>query len=102
MNAVFPGSSLHYMKVISVPRYEDFEIQRFGKNLWEFLGLGFTRENRVGAEKADCSPYLSAENIDPKWWEANGGSVEVLKKAVKEERDKRRENESVEWVERRF
>ena len=90
------------MKVISVPRYEDFEIQRFGKNHWEFLGLGFTRENRLGPEKADCSPYLSVENIDPKWWEANGGSVEGLNKAVIEEREKRRGAEGVEWIERRF
>lgn len=102
VNAVFPGSSLHYMKVISVPRYEDFEIQRFGKNPWEFLGLGFTRENRLGPEKADCSPYLSVENIDPNWWEANGGSVEGLKKAVEGERERKNENGGVTWIERRF
>jgi hypothetical protein len=102
VNAVFPGSSLHYMKLIGVPRYEDFEIQRFGKNPWEFLGLGFTIENRLGHEKADCSPYLSVENIDPKWWEANGGNVEDLKKVAKEEREKRREVEGGEWIERRF
>ena len=102
VNAVFPGSSLHYQKLIGVPRYEDFEIQRFGKNPWEFLGLGFTHENRVGVEKADCSPYLSAENIDPKWWKARGGSVEALKKAVEEEREKRSGAGGVEWIERRF
>ena len=102
VNAVFPGSSLHYQKLISVPRYEDFEIQRFGKNPWEFLGLGFTIENRVGPEKANCSPYLCAENIDPKWWKANGGNVEDLKKVAKEERERRREVEGGEWIERRF
>jgi len=32
---------------------------------WAFLGLGFTIENRT--EGADCCPYLSEENIDPKW-----------------------------------
>jgi hypothetical protein len=90
------------MKVISVPRYEDFEIQRFGKNPWEFLGLGFTRENRLGPEKADCSPYLSAENIDPKWWEASGGSVEGLKKAVEEERERKNESGGGRWIERRI
>ena len=90
------------MKVISVPRYEDFEIQRFGKNPWEFLGLGFTRENRLGPEKADCSPYLSVENIDPKWWEANGGSVEGLKKAVEGERERKNENRGVTWIERKL
>ena len=90
------------MKVISVPRYEDFEIQRFGKKPWEFLGLGFTRENRLGPEKADCSPYLSVENIDPKWWEANGGSVEGLKKAVEGERERKNENRGVTWIERKL
>lgn len=102
VNAVFPGSSLHYQKLISVPRYEDFEIQRFGKNPWEFLGLGFTIENRVGPEKANCSPYLCAENIDPKWWKANGGDVEELKKAAQEEREKRVEAEGGAWIERKF
>lgn len=102
VNAVFPGSSLHYMKLLGVPRYEDFEIQRFGKNMWAFLGLGFTVENRLGPEKADCSPYLSVENIDPKWWAANGGSVEDLKKVAKEGREKRREVEGDGWVERKF
>lgn len=64
--------------------------------------MGFTHENRVGPEQADCSPYLSAENIDPKWWKARGGSVEALKKAVEEEREKRSGAGGVEWIERRF
>jgi hypothetical protein len=90
------------MKLLGVPRYEDFEIQRFGKNPFEFLGLGFTMENRLGPEKADCSPYLSVGEIDPKWWEASGGDVEDLKKVAKEEREKRRAIEGGEWIERRF
>ena len=32
---------------------------------WEFLGLGFTMEERT--EGADKCPYLSEEAIDPKW-----------------------------------
>jgi len=102
VNAVYPGSSLHYMKLLGVPRYEDFDIQRFGKNPWEFLGLGWTVENRLGPEKADCSPYLCLDNMDPKWYEASGGNVEDLKKLVREERDRQREIEGVEWIERRL
>jgi hypothetical protein len=90
------------MKLIDVPRYEDFEIHRFGKNPWEFLGLGFTVENRLGPEKADCSPYLCVENIDSKWWEANGGNAEELKKAAKEERDRKREIQGGVGIERKF
>ena len=34
---------------------------------WEFLGLGFTMEERTA--DADRCPYLSEEAIDPKWME---------------------------------
>lgn len=93
---------MHYMKLLGVPRYEDFDIERFSKNPWEFLGLGWTVENRLGPEKADCSPYLCLENIDPKWYEACGGDVEGLRGLVREERNGQREVEGEEWIERRF
>ncbi|KAK5124053.1 hypothetical protein LTR85_002250 [Meristemomyces frigidus] len=79
VNAVWPGSSMHYQQVIECPRYEDMEIDYFDKNPWAHLGMGWTLENRVGAQGADCSPYLNINNIDPKWYEANGGDVNVLK-----------------------
>jgi len=102
VNAVYPGSSLHYMKLLGVPRYEDFDIARFSANPWEFLGLGWTVENRLGPEHADVSPYLSLGNIDPKWYEACGGDVKHLKGLAREERERDREREGVEWIERRF
>jgi len=102
VNAVYPGSSLHYMKLLGVPRYEDFDIARFSANTWEFLGLGWTVENRLGPEKADVSPYLSLGNIDPKWYGANGGDVEGLKGLARGERERVREREGREWVERKF
>ena len=61
VNAVFPGSSLHYQKLISVPRYEDFEIQRFGKNPWEFLGLGFSSSSSSSSRSA--SPVLISSSV---------------------------------------
>ncbi|PMD27582.1 flavin-binding monooxygenase-like protein [Hyaloscypha hepaticicola] len=68
VNAVFPGSSLHYCQVIEEPRYEDYNITYQNKhNPWAFLGLGFTIEERT--EGADRCPYLSEEAIDPKWME---------------------------------
>ncbi|ORY04951.1 hypothetical protein BCR34DRAFT_491184 [Clohesyomyces aquaticus] len=76
VNAVWPGSSLHYIDIISSPRYEDFEIKYQHKNPWAHLGMGYTRSN---VEKdADLSPYLQLQNIDPRWVEAVG-----LKSTVK-------------------
>lgn len=102
VNAVYPGSSLHYMKLLGVPRYEDFDIATFSKNPWEFLGLGWTAENRQGPEKADCSPYLCLENMDPRWYEVCGGDVKDLEKVARDERERLRENSREEWIERKF
>ncbi|KAK5112948.1 hypothetical protein LTR62_003770 [Meristemomyces frigidus] len=80
VNAVWPGSSMHYQQVIASPRYEDFHIEYHDKNPWAHLGMGWTVENRAGPEAADCSPYLSLNNIDPKWYEAIGGDAATLQK----------------------
>jgi hydroxyversicolorone monooxygenase len=82
VNAVWPGSSLHYMEAIKMPRYEDFEITYLGpaeKNRWAFLGLGTTRELVL---KGDVSPYINVENIDPDWMKAlkiDGERVQDIK-----------------------
>lgn len=70
VNAVWPGSSLHYIETIRTPRYEDFEIEYLGSgkdNQWAFLGMGTVQ---ALVNKEDASPYLSVENIDPDWMEA--------------------------------
>jgi hypothetical protein len=72
VNAVWPGSSLHYMDIITSPRYEDFEITYHNKNPWAFLGMGHSLKNR---DKKDWSPYLALENCDPKWQAAVGAPV---------------------------
>ena len=84
MNAVWPGSSMHYQQVIERPRYEDFDIKRFNSNPWAHLGMGWTVENRKGQQNADCSPYLNLRNIDEKWHAAIGGDVAELRKQVNE------------------
>jgi len=71
VNAIWPGSSLHYIEAIRTPRYEDFEITHLGpakQNPWAFMGMGFVRDL---IEQNDVSPYLSVDNIDPKWMRAN-------------------------------
>ncbi|KAJ5970738.1 uncharacterized protein N7479_000656 [Penicillium vulpinum] len=40
--AIWPGSSLHYMKIISEPRHEDWEYSYSYGNMWAFLGDGRT------------------------------------------------------------
>jgi len=71
VNAVWPGSSLHYMDVIETPRYEDFEISYHDKNPFAHLGMGFSMNNYNG----NFSPYLGLQHIDPKWQTAVGGPL---------------------------
>ena len=68
VNAIWPGSSLHYQQVIEQPRYEDFDLAYFDNNPWAHLGMGWTVQDRLGPKQADMCPYLSLDNIDPKWY----------------------------------
>ena len=83
MNAVWPGSSLHYIEAIRTPRYEDFDIKYLGpakQNRWDWLGMGTVRDL---VEQKDVSPYLSVDNIDPKWMAAmNINSDKVLESKI--------------------
>jgi hypothetical protein len=54
--------------VIKEPRYEDFEIKYHYKNQWAMLGMGFSVRNHT----KDFTPYLSLDQIDPKWMEMMG------------------------------
>lgn len=90
VNAVYPGSSLQYIDVVSSPRYEDFEIEYMHKNPWAALGMGYAKSNVQ--EKADLSPYLQIENIDPNWLESIGYKGPALE--IREEREKKEKIES--------
>lgn len=68
VNAIWPGSSLHYQRVIQHPRYEDFEIRYFARNPWKHLGMGWTPEDRRGPKAADLAPHLSLAGQDPQWY----------------------------------
>lgn len=100
INAVWPGSSLHYSKsckhrptflpfyslhaqhIISVlifrkvqvvinPRWEDYEISYQHDNPFASLGMGqLDLLTPEGKKGPDLSEYIQPENIDPKWVEA--------------------------------
>lgn len=67
VNAVWPGSSLHYCEMVETPRYEDYDIRYTEKaNRFAFMGLGFTR-NQV-EENGDLSPYMSRGVLEKKFY----------------------------------
>ena len=87
VNAVWPGSALHFQAVLEKPRWEDFDIkylnvsqasatrhthadERQTKNQWAFLGRGFTMAERHPG--LDLAPYLKLEYLDDRFYEANG------------------------------
>ncbi|EFQ97210.1 4-hydroxyacetophenone monooxygenase [Nannizzia gypsea CBS 118893] len=65
VNAIWPGSSEHFIELIKQPRFEDYTITYRRKNMWSFLGLGNVPANIT--EGVDRSPYLSVDEIDPRW-----------------------------------
>ncbi|KAK2039831.1 hypothetical protein LZ31DRAFT_598545 [Colletotrichum somersetense] len=55
LNSIWPGSSLHYMDTIGLPRYGDYEITYLGagkKNRFAYLGKGDSRER--GPKPISC------------------------------------------------
>lgn len=85
VNAVWPGSSLHFIEAIKTVRWEDYDIKyqetREGgpDNQWSWLGMGFAEANHT--QGADKSPYFSETAIDDQWWkvvtEAENGDGSV-------------------------
>ncbi|KAF7531247.1 hypothetical protein G7054_g9044 [Neopestalotiopsis clavispora] len=71
INAVWPGSSLHYIQVVLNPRWEDYEISYQHDNPFASLGMGqLDLPTPEGKKGPDLSEYIQPENIDPKWVEA--------------------------------
>lgn len=75
VNAVWPGSSLHYCEMVASPRYEDYNIKYEERaNMFAFMGLGFTK-NQV-QEGGDLSPYMTKHVLEKKFYSFNPGSEE--------------------------
>ena len=43
VTALWPGSHLHFMETLSVPRYEDYNINYACRNRFSYLGNGFSQ-----------------------------------------------------------
>ena len=62
VTALWPGSALHFVKVLEKPRYEDYEYTYLDGNEIGWMGNGFTLCERDF--ESDKSQYLDPENID--------------------------------------
>lgn len=72
VNALWPGSSLHYIETVENPRYEDFRFEHIGgsgANVWQFLGNGFSVAEAEPVGTRDRSPYIGVDRIDKAWLE---------------------------------
>ncbi|WKT43594.1 Flavin monooxygenase-like [Fusarium oxysporum f. sp. vasinfectum] len=64
VDAIWPGSALHFRDAIEDPRWEDMEIKYHS-----YLGYGFAPVDLSTSPDADRSPYLKLENLDPRFYE---------------------------------
>lgn len=73
VNAIWPGSGLHYTEAISKPRFEDYHIEYRYENPFSYLGSGFTVAEK--SESMDQTPFLAEDKLDPKWIAAMKSSL---------------------------
>ncbi|KAJ4375879.1 hypothetical protein N0V83_001157 [Neocucurbitaria cava] len=59
--AIWPGSRLHFLKIMERPRYEDYNIEYWGENMFEFFGNGFEMREFDGR---DITNYLGCLDED--------------------------------------
>jgi hypothetical protein len=43
VTAVYPGSRLHYFEMLREVRWEDYELEYWTSNRWQFMGNGYTQ-----------------------------------------------------------
>ncbi|KEF54579.1 uncharacterized protein A1O9_09021 [Exophiala aquamarina CBS 119918] len=74
-NALWPGITLHMVKALKTPRWEDYRIDRklsspSHANRFQYLGHGMVQE--VIDSRLDDTPHFSLSEIDPRWAKATG------------------------------
>jgi hypothetical protein len=62
--AIWPGSRLHFLKIMEQPRYEDYEIVYRSENLFAFLGNGFETGEFDGRDITNYLGCLDDEGRD--------------------------------------
>lgn len=73
--AIWPGSRLHFLKMMEVPRYEDYEIEYWDDNMFAFLGNGFEVREFDGRDITNYLGLLGEEDKQPEYDE---GLIDVL------------------------
>jgi len=61
---VYPGSRLHFLELMSHPRYEDFDIDYWDANRYAFLGNGFQTREFDGRDITNYLGCLDDEGKD--------------------------------------
>jgi hypothetical protein len=62
--AIWPGSRLHFLKMLEAPRYEDYEIVYRNENMFAFLGNGFEMREFDGRDITNYLGCLDDEGKD--------------------------------------
>ncbi|GME37623.1 hypothetical protein A1O5_08415 [Neofusicoccum parvum] len=63
---VWPGAGIHYVKTVQFVRWEHYEFRYHHKNMWAFLGSGYTKA-QVLKDESRLSPYVR-NNDDVAWY----------------------------------
>lgn len=81
VDAVWPGITLHFGRVLETPRWEDYDIEYSGRedgstgNRFAYLGTGFVPETFDPSK--DDSPHIGIHNIDMRWIKAASLDVKL-------------------------
>ncbi|KAM0330552.1 hypothetical protein ACHAQA_003499 [Verticillium albo-atrum] len=70
VDAIWPGSALHFRGAIEDPRWEDMDIKyHHPTNRFNYLGYGYSTLDLDPSPTADRSPYLTLEKLDSRFYE---------------------------------
>jgi cyclohexanone monooxygenase len=61
VTALWPGSTLHYLEALDAPRYEDWDIERYG-NRFDYLGNG---HSSAETRTLDVAYYIKNADDSP-------------------------------------
>lgn len=62
--AIWPGSRLHFLEMMKLPRWEDYEMEYWDENVFAFMGNGFEMREFDGRDITDYLGGLDEEGRD--------------------------------------